>query len=90
MRHAGMFGRRGVIVRPASTLATLSAMNSVTASVPAGVRWTPSDVTHSGWRALYLAQLAICSRPPYFNAFCRSSLLLSRNVWRSELYVGPT
>ena len=48
------------MVTPANTWAAISAMNVVTATAPAGVRWTPSPPTHDRCVALCVAQSAIC------------------------------
>ena len=70
----------GVIVSPPRTRAAWAAMYDATALAPDAVRWMPSLTTQLDWLAEYVAQSAICSRPPYCNAFCSRMRLLSRNV----------
>ena len=50
----------------------------------------PSLTTQLDWLAEYVAQSAICSRPPYCNAFCSRIRLLSRNVYVFDENCGPT
>ena len=69
-----------MIVLPARTWAATSAMKAAAWLAPATLRWTPSEPTHDALGALYVAQSAICSAPPYSCAFCRRMRLLSRNV----------